>query len=269
MGPSDSSPRWTERGRGRPVVFLHGYPLTHEIFSPQLESISRAYHVVLLDFPGYGLAQGQPIPRSLTGFADFVHDLLAERFPGPVSLVGHSFGGYVALELARKHPEQLASLVLADTRARADTPVAREKRLATAKRLEEPREHLDPGEVVRGLLARSTWSNDRALVERLTEMVAGVASRTIIATLRAIADRPDLTPILSTVHVPTLVIWGEEDQLIPPAESQEIVAHVVGCRGVGIPSAGHLPSLESPAAFSGAILAHLEQLGPASEASQP
>lgn len=262
--PADDTRSWLEGGQGRAVVFLHGYPLTREIFRPQLEPISREYHAVLLDLPGYGRAEGQPVPETLAGFADHVHDFLTERFPAPVVLVGHSFGGYIALEMWRRHPERVGALVLTDTRSQPDTPEARQKRLATAKRLEEPGERLDAAEIVRGLLAPATLTGDRRLVDHLQEIVANVPASTVIATLRAIAERPDLTPVLSTIRVPTLVVWGEEDQLIPPSQSQSMVQQISGSVGVGIPRAGHLPSLESPEALSQALDTFLARVGPAS-----
>jgi pimeloyl-ACP methyl ester carboxylesterase len=248
VGPS------IERGTGRPVVFLHGYPLTHAIFGPQLEAISRDHHVVLLDLPGFGLAGAQPVPDPLSGFAESVHGFLAEHFSVPVVLVGHSFGGYVALELVRDHPEQFAGLVLTNTRSEPDGAEAREKRWATARRLENPDEHLDTSAIARGLLSPSAEETGGPLVDTVREIVASVPSRTLVATLRAIAGRADLTPVLETIHVPTLVIWGEEDQLIPPPQSRSMVPRIRGGSGIGIPWAGHLPSLEAPEAFDRALI---------------
>lgn len=247
------------------MVFLHGYPLTHEIFEPQLETMARDHHAILLDLPGYGRAAEQPVPESLSGFADRVHEFLAERFSTPVALLGHSFGGYIALELMRKHPEQLDALILANTRSTPDGTEAREARLATAKRLEDPAEHLDAGAVAKTLVAPATFESNRALVDRLRTIVSGVPSRTVVATLRAIAGRSDLTPVLSRIQVPTLVIWGEEDRLIPPAQSQSMVSLLPGGRGIGLPGAGHLPSLETPDAFSRAVLELLRRSGSSSE----
>lgn len=251
-----------ERGKGRPVVFLHGYPLSHEIWQPQLETLSTRHRVVLLDLPGYGLAQEWPVPDSLSGCAEIVHRTLARRFASPVVVVGHSFGGYVALELFRNHPEQFQALVLTNTRSEPDGAEAREKRLATAKRLEDPSQGLDVEETARGLLSPKTWEGAGPLPETVRRIVRNVPSRTIIGTLKAIAGRADLTPVLSTIHVPALVVWGEEDRLIPPAQSRSMVARVRGSSGVGIPEAGHLPSLEAPETFARAMDELLGRLSP-------
>jgi len=238
-----------ERGEGAPVVFLHGYPLSHAMWQPQLEALSRDHHVVLLDLPGYGLAAEWPVPNTLAGFSRHLYGMLASRFAGPLALVGHSFGGYVALQLYHDAPELFSALILTNTRSEADTPEARAQRLATAGQLEDPTHHLDVEAITRSLVAPATWARRGPVVETVRSMVRETRSSTVIASLHAIADRPDLTPVLSTVHVPTLVLWGAEDQLIPPARSQSMVPRIPNGRGVSIPGAGHLPSLEAPESF--------------------
>jgi 3-oxoadipate enol-lactonase len=242
-----------EGGSGKAVVFLHGYPLNHEMWRPQLESLSVGNHVVLLDLPGYGLAGDWPVPDTLAGFANSVHSSLTQHGLTPAVLVGHSFGGYAALQLMRTYPEDFRALVLTDTRAEADTPEAREKRLATVRRLEQPTETLDVEATTRGLVAPTTWQAGGPLVESVRQMIRGASSRTVINTLKAIAHRPDLTPVLSTISVPTLVLWGDQDQLIPGAQTQSMVAHIPDASGAGIPGAGHLPSLEAPDSFNRAL----------------
>jgi 3-oxoadipate enol-lactonase len=243
------------------VVFLHGYPLNHEMWMPQLAALSDSRHIALLDLPGYGLARDRAAPDSLMGIADSVHETVVERFARPVVVVGHSLGGYVALEWYLRHPDQFRGLVLTNTRSEPDSPEAREKRVATIKRLEDPSQTLDVDEVVRGLLAGATWLGGGPLVENVRAMVREAPRESVRATLKAIADRPDLTPILQTIRVPTLVIWGEEDHLIPPSQTQAMVARIQGATGAAIPAAGHLPSLEAPKSFLTALGPFLDRLG--------
>ncbi|MGI0155327.1 MAG: alpha/beta fold hydrolase [Thermoplasmata archaeon] len=249
-----------ERGSGTPVIFLHGYPLNHTMWLPQLEDFSADHHVGLLDLPGYGLARDSPVPETLAGFAGAVHETVTRRFSTPVVVVGHSFGGYISLLWYRDHPEQFRGLVLTNTRAEADSPEVREKRLATAQRLEDPAQSLDVEEVVRGLLAPATWEAGGSVVGAARAMVQGAPSSAVRATLRALAGRPDLTEVLARIRVPTLVVWGEEDHLIPPAQSQSLVPRIDGSVGAAIPGAGHLPSLEAPKSFSTALRPFLDRI---------
>jgi 3-oxoadipate enol-lactonase len=245
-------PAWPsiERGAGTPVVFLHGYPLNHNIWTPQLGRLSRGHRVVLLDMPGCGLAQETEVPDSLTEFAKGLGETLLQRFSEPVVLVGHSFGGYVALELYRRHPGQFRALVLADTRSEADDPPTRAKRIATVERLADPAEGLDIEATTRSLLAPATWTAEDPVVDTVRSIVQSARTPAIVGMLRAIAGRADLTPVLPQISVPTLVVWGEEDQLIPPSQTQSMVFRIRASSGVGIPGCGHLPFLESPDAFA-------------------
>jgi pimeloyl-ACP methyl ester carboxylesterase len=249
-----------QRGTGMPVVFLHGYPLHHAMWAPQLEILSSEYHVILLDLPGFGLAEQQPVPETLVGFAQHVHRSITELLPGPVVVVGHSFGGYIALQWYREHPEIFRALVLTDTRSSADSPEAREKRMALVHRLEDPAQSLDVEETTRGLLAPTTWERGGALVDQVRTMVRDARRPALRGSLRAMADRSDLTEVLSTIAVPTLVVWGEEDHLIPPNQTESMVTRIPSAAGVGIPSAGHLPSMETPTAFGTTLGKFLDQV---------
>jgi 3-oxoadipate enol-lactonase len=252
---SEESSKWPalERGSGPAIVFLHGYPLNHSMWTPQLEDLSFSHHVILLDLPGYGLAGDWPVPDTLSGFAESVHRTLVERFSTPVAIAGHSFGGYVAMQLYRDHPEQFRALILTNTRSEPDTSEAKEKRLALASHLEDPSHGLDVDEVARGLVAPATWHMGGPVVESVRFMVRDARSATIRETLRAIANRPDSTPVLSSVRVPSLVVWGAEDRLIPPQQTQLMVPRIPGSMGVSIAGAGHLPSLEQPQVFTGVV----------------
>jgi 3-oxoadipate enol-lactonase len=257
-------PRWSavEQGVGRPVVFLHGYPLNHLMWEPQLRPLSLGNHIILLDLPGYGLARDRPVPEGFWPYVDDVGRTLVAHLTGPAVVVGHSFGGYLVQGLYHKFPELFAAMVLADTRSDPDTPKAREARLSTAARLEDPSEHLNEDEVVRGLLAPATWAEGGAVVERVRTMVREAPSPTLVRTLRAIADRPDLGPILPTIDIPTLVIWGTEDQLIPPAQSEAMARRIRGSTELPVPDAGHLPSLEAPEPCNDALRRLLDRLPP-------
>jgi pimeloyl-ACP methyl ester carboxylesterase len=254
MTESVSARRAVEAGTGPSVVFLPGYPLTHAMWEQQVSPLARTNHVVVLDLPGYGTAVDSPVPETLEGFAESVAAALDARPErSPVTLVGHSFGGYVALQLYDDRPDLFRGLVLTSTRALPDSPEAREKRYATVRRLSDPNEHLDVDATVRTLVAQDTWAQQGAVVRRIRQLVAGATNAAIVPTLRAIAGRPDLTPILREVAVPTLVTWGSGDVLIPPEHSRTLVDGIQGARGVELRDAGHMAPLETPDAYTTAL----------------
>lgn len=248
-----------ERGSGPVVLFLHGYPLHRAMWMPQLTGLSDHFRVALLDLPGYGSSAGATVPDTMAGFSEAVRAVVEGEFRGKATIVGHSFGGYVALQLYRDHPEIFERLILVSTRSGADTPEAREKRLATAARLSRPGEHLDLDETAKSLLSEATWNGGGPVVEVVRAIVASASNATIVRTLTAIANRPDQAPVLSTVRVRTLVLWGAGDRLIPPAQTQALVAAIPGARGVEIPAAGHLTSLEAPAKFNETVRSFLDE----------
>jgi len=260
--PASSGLPGIEGGHGRPVVFLHGYPLDHEIWEPQLALLSAGHRLVMLDLPGYGLAQEVAVPDSIAGFAESVRAAIAVRFSVPVVLVGHSFGGYIALDLVHRHPELFDALVLTNTRAGSDSAEVRAKRLATASRLEDPTQGLDVDETVRNLVAPETWEAQGPVIGKLRRIVLSVPPATLISSLRAIAGRPDMTGELGSFHLPTLVVWGEDDQLIPPEQTQSMVAKIPGASGIEVPQAGHLPFLETPQSFARPVGEFLARLAP-------
>lgn len=260
--PGESLPRWTavEQGVGRPVVFLHGYPLNHAMWEPQIGPLSRTNRVILFDLPGFGLAAERHVPEGFWPYVEDIGRTLTMHLDGPAVIVGHSFGGYLAQGLFRTAPELFGAIVLVNTRSEPDPPKVREGRLATASRLERPGERLDEDEVVRGLLAPASWTAGGPLVERVRAMVREARSPSVARTLRAIADRPDLGPVLPTIKVPALVVWGTEDLLVPPAQSASMAQRIVGSSEVPIPGAGHLPSLEAAGPFTEAVQRFLERL---------
>ena len=248
-----------EDGHGPPMVFLHGYPLNHRMWDHQLAWFAPRTHVLVFDLPGFGEAKEIPTPDTLEGFAAEVHVALRAHALPPAVIVGHSFGGYVALQLYRDYPDDFAGLVLTDTRAAPDSPEVREKRLATATRLETAGETLDVEATVKGLFSATNLAAGGPEVGKVREMVRSVPSSVLIPTLRAIAGRPDLNPILGTVQVPALVVWGADDALIPPAQSQSMVAAIRGAVGVEVPQSGHLPMLERPDRFSEVVGRFIER----------
>lgn len=223
------------------------------MWMPQLTGLTAAHRVVLLDLPGYGSAVGDPVPDTLAGFGEAARDVIERDLGGHATIVGHSFGGYVALQLYRDHPKLFDRLILVSTRSGADTPEAREKRFATARRVSEPGGHLDVDEVAKTLVSEATWTRGGPVPEIVRAIVAAAPGATVVQTLTAIANRPDLTPVLSTIRIPTLVLWGSADRLIPPAQTQALATAIPGARGVELPGAGHLGPMETPAEFDTAV----------------
>ncbi len=159
-------------------------------------------------------------------------------------------GGYIIFALWRRHRARVASLILADTRAGADSPEAKQVRANNARLAEEQGPGAIADQMLPKLLAPGAPQPLRDEVRRIVESNdrAGIA-----AALRAMAARPDSTPLLATIDVLALVIVGSADELTPPPEAHALSAGIAGSRLVEIPGAGHLSNLDNPAAFNTAV----------------
>ena len=108
-------------------------------------------------------------------------------------------------------------------------------------------------EMVPRLLGESTRRDNPVVVDRVRSLIRSSSPDAIEGAIRALMTREDSTPLLSKVHVPTLIVVGEEDVLTPPALSEEMHRGIVASELVRIPKAGHLSSLEQPEAFNAAV----------------
>ncbi|MEQ1727461.1 MAG: alpha/beta fold hydrolase, partial [Vicinamibacterales bacterium] len=173
---------------------------------------------------------------------------------------GLSLGGYVALALYRQAPSLFQALILADTRAEADSADARANRTRLIDVVRTRGAAAVADEMLPKLLGAITSATRPDIVERVRALVLGNQSSAIEGALTAMMARPDSTSLLPSITVPTLVLVGDEDVLTPPALSTAMAALVPSAELVVVPQAGHLSNLEQPDAFNAALLRFLERL---------
>ena len=241
------------------LVLLHPFPLDAAFWEPVRGTLAGSRPVIAPDFPGLGSVPAAA-PPTVDGAADALADRIAREVPGGRAAVcGLSLGGYVALALAARHPDRVAALVLADTRAEPDTPEAAAGRHASAAdvRARGTQAFIDafvPRLVAAGAAAAAAAA--RAIAERQSpEGVAGA--------LEALAGRADRRPDLAAIAAPTLVVVGAEDALTPPDRSEALAAAIPDAELVVLPGAGHLSALERPAEFAAAVDGFLARRAPA------
>jgi pimeloyl-ACP methyl ester carboxylesterase len=231
-----------------PLVLLHPFPLDAGLWSAVVPALAADRRVVTLEFPGLGSAPAEEHP-TVDGFADAVAAAIADLPGGAAAVCGLSLGGYAALALAARHPERVAALVLANTRAEPDTPEAAEGRHASAALVRSG----GIGEFLDGFVARMVAPGDDAAL-RATRAIADAQDPAAVArALEALAGRADRRPDLPAMAMPALVIAGSEDVLTPPAMSEAMVAALPDARLVLIEGSGHLTALERPVEFAAAV----------------
>lgn len=251
---------WDEAGStesGHTVLLIHGYPLDRKLWSAQLEGVS-GHRLLAPDLRGTGGSGDAPAPESLAEHADDMIALLDALKVDRAVVVGLSMGGYVALDMAARHRDRLAGLVLIDSRAAADTAEGRAARDSAIATVEA--EGVVP--VVRAMAMKLFGSAvPEGVRESILARMRETTPATMIATLRAMRDRPDRTELLSTlVGLPTLVIVGAEDQITPPAVSRSMVEAIPSAELVEVEGAGHLPPVESPGTVNEALQTFLDRL---------
>jgi pimeloyl-ACP methyl ester carboxylesterase len=243
-----------ERGRGAPLVFVHGYPLDHSMWGEQLEGLADICRVIAPDLRGFGASDVTPGTVSMRLMADDVAGLLdALKIKEPIAFCGLSMGGYVAWQFALAYRARLAKLILCDTRAVADSADAAAGRRKTAERVLTEGSAAAADGLIPKLFAPATYQNQMQIVEATRQVILRTKPEGIAAALRGMAERPDVTSQLGEIDVPALLICGEHDSISPPDEMRQIAAKMPNAAYQQISEAGHMSPLEQPAAVNAAI----------------
>jgi 3-oxoadipate enol-lactonase len=236
-------------GGGEPLVLVHAFPLDGRMWTATARSLADRCRVLVPDMRGFGASDLGGSEPSIADMADDVAALLDSLGLPRASVGGLSMGGYVALAFAARHRSRLERLILADTRAAADSEVARAGR---ADALALVAQDGVPALVERQLATLLSPAASAAVREHVRGL--GKQSREgVSAGIRALRDRPDRRAELAAIGCPTLVIVGTEDKISPPAEMADLARAIPGARLVEIAGAGHLSNLEKPSEFSAAI----------------
>ncbi len=240
-------------GPGDPVVLLHAFPLNGRMFEPQMEALSEERRVVAPDYPGFGRSPRTPAQPDVRYYAEAIRGLLDRLGLERVVLGGVSMGGYVAFGCLRLFPERISGLVLANTRPEPDSEEIRENRKSMARRVAEEGVEVLVELQMERLLAHDTLEKNEEVVQKVRAMILESSPNGVVAALGAMRDRPDSTPLLGSIEVPTLVIGGEEDGISSPDVLGAMSEKIPNSRHVTLPRAGHLSNLENPEGFNAAL----------------
>ena len=248
---------YEEAGAGVPVLLLHGFPFSRQMWRSQAP-LARTVRLITCDLRGFGESEGTP--SSMEDFAEDVHALVTHLGLSAFVLGGFSMGGYVLFRYLARHVEGVRALLLLDTRADADTPEGRQRRYDAIARIERegPSGYLD--DFVKLVLSPKSVQSRPDLVRDLRAHMTAVRPATLTGALRAMAARPDSTPLLSAIRLPTLIVVGEDDKATPPDSARRMNTAIAGSRFALIPEAGHVSNLEQPEPFNAALVSFLRAL---------
>lgn len=255
----DAEIAFDDIGSGLPLVFLHAFPLNRTMWEPQIGALVAEARCIPIDFRGFGDSTAAP-PYSMDRFADDVVAVLDALSIERAVIIGLSMGGYVAFALWRRHPERVRAFVLADTRATADTPEGLEKRRETIRVAETQGTTAVANMQIAGLVGKTTRDKRPDIYDALHRMIAQGRVEGIVGGTQAMMGRPDSTPTLATIDVPTLVVCGEEDAIISRKDAEAMQRGIAGSRLEVLQQAGHLSNVERPASFNTVVSEFLGSL---------
>lgn len=249
---------WREAGAGWPVVLLHAFPLSVRMWDAQLARVPQGYRFIAPDLRGFGLSDlvapgSTPMPMSVDAYARDIAALMDGLELDSAVIAGLSLGGYVAFAMYRQLSARFAGLVLADTRAEADSPQGREGRLRLRQDLAAHGPSAVADQMIPALVSARARQDRPDLVADVRAMIEENSAAGLDAAIGALMDRPDSTPDLPRISCATLVVVGEHDTVTPPTLAERMHAAIPRATLVAIPDAGHLSNLEQPDVFSTAL----------------
>jgi pimeloyl-ACP methyl ester carboxylesterase len=244
------------------LVLTHAFPLGGAMWEGQTKALPPGWRLLAPDMRGFG---GSTLPEpdadpSIDDYADDVIDLLRELDIATPVIGGMSMGGYVTFAVLRRAPTLARAVILADTRASADTSEGRANRRGMLALVDREGPSGVARDMIPKLLGKTSFES-RADVEPLVRRLIKQQSQAAIrGAIFRMMDRPDSFATLHALAVPTLIVTGEEDTLTPVDDARKMHAANPKAELVLIPRAGHLANLETPDAFNGAVSAFLGRL---------
>jgi len=243
-----------------PVVFIHGFPFSHEIWLSQLEVTAKLYRAVAYDLRGHGgsgVGDGQ---FTIEGHCDDLIALLDHLQIARAVIVGLSMGGYIALRIVERNPERWCGLVLCDTRSEADSNEGRIRRAKDAAGVKAEGSRTFADDFVHKVFAPDSFNRRTESIASIHRIIRRTPPLSIAGTLIALAGRTDTTASLPNIKIPTLILVGEHDTITPPAASQAMLERIPGAELAVVPEAAHMSSMENPEFFNEKLLIFLKRV---------
>jgi 3-oxoadipate enol-lactonase len=258
---NDIAVNYNERGmpQGLPVVFIHGFPFSHEMWEPQMNVMPNNIHAISYDVRGHGMSDVGDGQFTIELFVDDLIALLDHLFIEKAILCGLSMGGYIALRTCERHPDRVRGLILCDTKSEPDTDSAKIKRSVTIKAVKTTGVPAFAEDFVKTIFWEKTFERNPNVIAFIKQIICSNSPRGIGGTLLALASRTDTTPVLSSLRIPTCIIVGEHDKLTPPSEALKMHTLISGSELHVLPHAAHMSNLESIQEFNELLIAFLNK----------
>lgn len=243
---------FTDIGTGSPIIFIHAFPTSQNLWKPQQDNLNKYFRVIALDLWGFGQSDAtNGAPVTMADYAQEVKQLLDQLHIQKAIIAGESMGGYIALAFLEKYPTQVAGLILSDTQSIADTDEIKVKREQTAiDVLQNGSTNLINGFMTKALTEAAPEVTKNFLLDILkAQKPSGIASA-----LRGMALRDDTSHLLAETTLPILILTGDKDTLIPSRQSYNMHKLAKNSKLVIVANAAHLSNLEQPEQWNQAVM---------------
>lgn len=235
---------YTETGQGPVLILIHGLGGSSETWRSSLVFLAPAYRVIAIDLPGFGKSDKPKADYSVQYQAGVVKEFMEFLGPGKVSLAGNSLGGWIAALVALERPDKVSRLILIDSAGLREDPASSVNLNPSTK--EEERNLLlavfSNKSLVSEKLVTDQWEYRKEI--RPVVQAAQVSFKT---------KPPLLDDRLKDIKLPTLIIWGKHDMIIPVEVAERFARGIKDSKLIVIENAGHLPQIEQPDAFARAV----------------
>lgn len=246
-----------DEGQGEPIVLVHGFPLSSAMYEPQRAALSSRFRVITPDLRGMGGSDATPFnpeDYSMNVYADDLVALLDQLGIGQAIVGGMSMGGYIVFAMLRRHPDRIKGVILIDTKAEPDTAEGRAGRFKMIEQARNEGAEAVADAMLPKMLTERTRNEQPELARFVREMMIATPVDGMVGALTALANRPDSTPTLAQINVPTLILVGSDDPITPPAAAETMQRGIANTQLVVVEGAAHAANLERPDIVNQAIL---------------
>jgi len=249
----------TDADNGKsPLVFVHAFPLSSEMWENQISAFSSEYRVVVYDVRGLGKSAQNDNQFMMETYADDLINIITDLNLKKVNAVGLSMGGYIIQSALLKNPDLFNTVILADTRLDRDSNEALSARAASIQKIKsgQRKDFLDS--FTGKLVSKDNFTN-KVLMSKINSFIEGNSDEGICGALLALATRPENTGVFKDFKHPALIIVGEHDVLTPVEAALIIKNEFINSEMHVIKEWGHLTNLENPAEFNSTLKGFLEK----------
>jgi 3-oxoadipate enol-lactonase len=253
--------RYFEAGSGQPLVFIHAFPFSAEMWRPQLERTPGGWRYIAPDLRGFG---APPPEEDLTGgkltmdeYARDISALMDALAIDRAVIGGLSMGGYITFALFRLAPERFSGMILADTRPQQDSPEGLKGRRGLLDLLRTKGVHAVADDLTSKLIGATSRRQRPAVEAEVRRLIESNTASGIEAAIHALIGRPDSTPDLERIRCPTLVVVGDEDIVTPLTDADAMHRDITTSQLVVLSRAGHVSNLEVADEFSSTLASFL------------